>query len=350
MKEENIIKGLGISGMGRIGRLLIRSIFESGDLIKQLKAINSIYPVETVAHLLKYDSVHGTWAADLSVQNGKLLINGNKIDVVYHREPEMIPWASLGVEIVIDATGKFNDREGAQKHIEAGARSVIITAPGKMMDLTVVMGVNDRLYDPEKHALLSAASCTTNCVSPLLRILDDAYRIESGWMTTVHSFTSDQNHLDNPHKDLRRARACTQSIVPTTTGVGKALVDVIPHLAQSIEGISLRVPTQDVSLVDLTVKVSRKVKADEVKHVFQSAAAGAYQPYVEYIESPLVSADFIGCPKSAVVDGLSIMVNGDQIKVLAWYDNEWAYSCRVVDLAKLVAERGADKWNAVTAV
>jgi glyceraldehyde 3-phosphate dehydrogenase len=243
------------------------------------------------------------------------------------------------VDLVIDATGKFNSKEGASKHLEAGASRVLITAPGKDMDLTIVMGVNDHLYDPNKHQLVSAASCTTNCLSPVLHILDQAFGVKAGWMTTVHAFTSDQNHLDNPHKDLRRARACTESIVPTTTGAGKALVDVLPHLAPHIQGISLRVPTQDVSLVDLTVMAAKTCTLEQVRSVLKSAAEGSLSAYVGFTDEPLVSSDYIGCPKSAVIDGPSIMVMDDQIKVLAWYDNEWAYASRVVELAGLITER-----------
>ena len=338
MKGDNKLEGrIGISGTGRIGRMLIRKVLSDTKVDLKLEAINSIYPAETVAHLLKYDTVHGTWDKEISVQNGNLIIDGNSIQIVSERDPANIPWRLMNVDIVMDATGQFNNREGAQKHLTAGASHVIVTAPGKDMDLTVVMGVNDHLIDLSKHTLLSAASCTTNCVAPLLNIIDQAFQVKRGWMTTVHAFTSDQKHIDNPHKDLRRARACTQSIVPTTTGVGKALVDVLPHLAPLIEGISIRVPTQNVSLVDLTVQVSKDINVDEVKSVFQEATNN--NRYVKYIEDPLVSADFIGCDKSAIVDGLSIMTAENQIKVLAWYDNEWAYACRVVDLAQAVYER-----------
>lgn len=340
-------EGVGISGMGRIGRLLTRKLLGKGGGRRSgypiLKAINSTYPVETIAHLLKYDTVHGKWDATISCKGDTLLIDGHPVQVAYSREPEAIPWQKFGVSLAIDATGKFNDREGAMRHISAGADSVLITAPGKRMDLTVVMGVNDTVYNPGKHKLLSAASCTTNCVAPLLAVLDEAFAVESGWMTTVHAFTSDQNHLDNPHKDLRRARACTQSIIPTTTGIGKALADVLPHLSASVEGISLRVPTQDVSLVDLTVTVGREARTEDVKETFRRAAAGKLGRYLGYNEEPLVSSDYIGCPHSAVVDGLSVSARNDQIKVIAWYDNEWAYACRVVDLAALVLEkRGAE--------
>lgn len=332
--------GVGISGMGRIGRLLVRKIFAEKQQAFHLKAINCSYPVETIAHLLKYDTVHGRWDANITVSGGRLVINGTSISIVSERDPSRLPWKRLGVDLAIDATGKFNDREGASKHIEAGASRVLITAPGKQMDLTIVMGVNEHLFHPDHHKLVSAASCTTNCLSPLLYILDEAFGVRSGWMSTIHSFTSDQNHLDNPHKDLRRARSCTSSIVPTSTGVGKALVDVLPDLAPHIQGISLRVPTQDVSLVDLTVSVSRAGSLEQVKAVLQAGAQSArLSPYVSYSDEPLVSADYIGCPKSAVIDGPSVMVMDNQIKVLAWYDNEWAYASRVIELAQFMLEK-----------
>ncbi|WP_256123879.1 type I glyceraldehyde-3-phosphate dehydrogenase [Paenibacillus chitinolyticus] len=339
MSQAAGIRGIGISGMGRIGRLVVRKMFSDKGQTSPLKAINTIYPAETLAHLLKYDSVHGRWNADVKIADGCLVINGQSIQLTYEREPENILWGQMGIDLVIDATGKFNDRPGSQRHLAAGASRVLITAPGKQMDFTVVMGVNDHLYDPIKHTLVSAASCTTNCVAPVLHILDQAFGVQSGWMSTVHSYTSDQKHLDNPHNDLRRARACTESIVPTTTGVGKALTDVLPHLAAHVQGVSLRVPTQDVSLVDLTVKVSRPAGLDEIQAAFKSAAAGSMSPYVAYSDEPLVSVDYVGCPSSAVVDGLSLMAMGDQIKVLAWYDNEWAYACRVVELAGLMQEK-----------
>lgn len=337
--------GLGISGMGRIGRLLVRKMLSGSASQIELKAINSVYPAETVAHLLKYDTVHGTWDAAIAVKDGMLIINGNPVKVTYQREPENIGWKQMDVDVVIDATGQFNHRQGAQKHLKTGVSTVIVTAPGTKMDLTVVMGVNDHLLDLSQHSILSAASCTTNCVAPVLSILDDTFQVKNGWMTTVHSFTSDQNHLDNPHRDLRRARACTQSIIPTRTGVGKALADVLPHLASNIEGISIRVPVQDVSLVDLTVQVKREVSLEEVKSAFMKAVNGTLSHYVGYTEEPLVSSDFIGCDKSAVIDSLSIMIMGNQIKVLAWYDNEWAYACRVVELAQTVSERMGQKWQ-----
>ncbi|MDQ1913556.1 type I glyceraldehyde-3-phosphate dehydrogenase [Paenibacillus sp. GD4] len=332
------MNGIGVSGMGRIGRLIIRKLImsELGSRNLQLKAINSIYPIETIAHLLKYDSVHGIWDIPIFIDNNKLILDGHAIEVALERDPENIPWTNLGVNLVIDATGKFNYRAGAQKHLNAGASHVIITSPGEDMDFTVVMGVNDHLYDSTKHKIVSAASCTTNCLAPVLNILDRAFQVKYGWMTTVHSFTSDQMHLDNPHMDLRRARACTQSIVPTTTGVGKALIDVLPHLAKKIHGLSIRVPTQDVSLIDLTVKVSKNVSKDEVKKAILEFASPSSSSYIGYTEEPLVSIDFVGNEFSAVIDGISMMVEGDQIKLLAWYDNEWGYSCRVVDVALMV--------------
>ncbi|MEX2415102.1 MAG: type I glyceraldehyde-3-phosphate dehydrogenase [Paenibacillaceae bacterium] len=338
--------GIGISGVGRIGRLLIRNAFAAGSNMP-IKAINSAYPVETIVHLLKYDSVHGTWDAEVSSDNGNLMINGQAIRMFYERDPARIPWGSAGIHTVIDATGQFNDRQGSQNHLQAGASTVIITAPGKQMDLTVVMGVNDHQYEPGKHVLLSAASCTTNCVAPVLHIIDQAFGVKEGWMTTIHSYTSDQRHMDNPHKDLRRARACTQSIVPTTTGIGKSLIDVLPHLASTIRGLSIRVPTPDVSLIDLTVQVDRAITEDKVKSVFKKASAGSMSSYVDYSEEPLVSSDYIGCNKSAVIDGLSLMVSGNQLKVLAWYDNEWAYACRVMDLARTVKERRGERERSI---
>ncbi len=328
---------VAISGTGRIGRLCIRQMCSDENPMYELKAINSTSPLHVLAHLLKYDSVHGTWNAQVEAMSDHLLINGRRVEVANERKPELLPWAELGIELVIDATGKFNDREGAQRHLAAGAQKVLITAPGTQMDLTVVMGVNEARYSPEEHHLLSTASCTTNCISPVLKMLDEAFGVRSGWMTTVHAFTNDQNHLDNPHKDLRRARACTNAIIPTSTGVGKALTDVLPNLASRIQGVSVRVPTQDVSLLDLQVTVGRSVTVDEVKQAIRQAVQGPIGAYVDYSELPLVSADYIGNDKSAIVDGLSIMTQDDQIKLLAWYDNEWAYACRVVDFAVYIS-------------
>jgi glyceraldehyde 3-phosphate dehydrogenase len=329
--------GFGINGLGRIGRLVLRKLLDQGDFTTphRVKAINSLYPVETIAHLLRYDTIHGKYEAEISIENEKLNINGQVIIVTCEREPQRIPWRSLGVNIVIEATGKFNHREGASLHYSSGAEKVIVTAPGKNLDFTVVMGVNDQNYQPDRHHLISTASCTTNCVTPILDILDRSYGIVDGWISSIHAYTNDQNHLDNPHKDLRRARSCTQSIIPTTTGVGKALIDVLPHLSDSIRGISLRVPVNDVSLADMTLTMRRTPTIAEVKKVFMSS--GIMNRYIAYTEEPLVSTDFIGNDKSAIIDGLSLECFGNQVKVLAWYDNEWGYACRVVDMALLVA-------------
>ncbi|MEB3102288.1 type I glyceraldehyde-3-phosphate dehydrogenase [Ferviditalea candida] len=339
---------IGISGMGRIGRLVLRKMFDSEATAATVKAVNSTYPAATIAHLLKYDTVHGTWKADIQAEEDQLIINGHIIKMIYERDPAQIPWAAYGVKTVIDATGKFNNRDGAGLHLKGGAENVIISAPGKKMDLTVVMGVNDHLYDPEKHKLISAASCTTNCLSPVLKILDDAFKVRQGWMTTVHAYTNDQRHLDNPHKDLRRARACVNSIIPTSTGVREALVDVLPHLAPVVQGMSLRVPTPDVSLIDLTAEVAEPVTVERLKEAFRKASEGSFAPYVEFNEEPLVSSDYVGNDKSAIVDGLSLMAFGNQVKVLAWYDNEWGYACRVVDLAGMVhskrQQRSEGEW------
>ncbi|WP_420826796.1 type I glyceraldehyde-3-phosphate dehydrogenase [Chengkuizengella sediminis] len=332
---------IGINGMGRIGRLVLRKAFDSNLSLNDSRviAINSKYSIETVSHLIKYDTVHGKFNGSVEIEDGDLIINGFRVKVTYEMYPEDIPWEQLGVKVVIDSTGQFNNRESAQKHLQSGALTVINTAPAKDMDLTVVMGVNDHLFDPESHKLLSSASCTTNCVAPILDVLDKTFSIKNGWVTSVHSYTNDQKHLDNPHHDLRRARACTQSIIPTSTGVGKALKNVIPHLAPIIQGLSVRVPTPDVSLIDMTIQVHDDVTLEKVRKVFEGAARGHLSPYLDYINDPLISSDFIGNEKSAVIDGLSLSVAEDQIKVLAWYDNEWGYSCRVVDLAHLVINK-----------
>lgn len=337
--------GVGISGTGRIGRLLIRKILSDNTHPIHLKAINTSYPTHIIAHLLKYDSVHRTWEADIETGENYLLINGQRLEVTSERNPELIPWKDLGVDLAVDATGKFNDRKGAQKHLLGGASAVLLTAPGEQVDLTIVMGVNQQDYDPMKHILLSAASCTTNCLVPVLSILDRSFHVNHAWVTTIHSYTNDQRHLDNPHQDLRRARACTQSIVPTSTGVGNALRDVMPRLAPVVHGLSIRVPTPDVSLVDLTVGVSRRVSQADVRNALQSAVKGDLSRYVEYTEAPLVSIDFIGCEKSAVIDGLSLAVRDDQIKLLAWYDNEWGYVSRVMDILSMVINKKQEVFN-----
>lgn len=332
--------GVGISGLGRIGRLLLRKAFERNpdkqEQAPRIAAINSVYPLDTIVHLLKYDTVHGQWNAEVHADGRDLLyINGHPIKVTYERQPSLIPWKSLGVQIVIDASGKFTDRSGASQHLQAGAHKVIVTAPGKQLDFTSVLGVNDHLYEPEKHHLLSTASCTTNCVAPLLYILDTAFGVEEGWVTSVHAYTSDQRALDNPHTDLRRARACTHSIVPTSTGIGKALHSVLPHLSNKIHGLSLRVPVQNVSIADLTLTLRSFPSREEVRSAFQ--ASPIYNRYISWCEEPLVSNDFVGNSSSAIIDGLSLACDGRQVKLLAWYDNEWGYACRVIDMLRYVS-------------
>lgn len=329
---------VGLSGTGRIGRLVLRKALTGSQQDFQIAVVNSTCPIHVLAHLLKYDSVHGTWDARIEVTpDNVLIINGQSIRVVCEREPDLLPWREIGVDMVVDATGKFNHRHGAERHLFAGAKKVLITAPGTNMDLTMVMGVNEGMYDPLQHHLISAASCTTNCIAPILHILDQAFQVKMGWMTTVHAFTNDQNHLDNPHKDLRRARSCTNAIIPTSTGVGKALADVLPQLAEQIQGVSVRVPTQDVSLLDLQVAVGRNVQIEEVKLAMKQAVAGPMRDFVDYNELPLVSADYIGNEKSAIIDGLTIMTKDNQIKLLAWYDNEWGYASRVVDAVTYIS-------------
>jgi len=306
----------------------------------ELAVVNTTGSVAGLAHLLQYDTVHGKWDAEIETgqDEGELVINGTRLRVVSEREPELLPWREHGVQLVIDATGRFTERHAMEKHLAAGAERVLLTAPGKDADLTIVMGVNEERYDPVRHRLVSAASCTTNCAAPILHILDEAFGVKRGWLTSVHAYTNDQNHLDNLHKDLRRARSCTSSIIPTSTGVGKALIDVLPRLASHIKGISVRVPTQNVSLLDMQLVLKRPTQSSEIKMAFQAAIGGKLGAYVDYNELPLVSADYVGNEKSAVVDGLSIMTQDDQVKVLAWYDNEWAYASRVLDIAGMIAK------------
>lgn len=329
---------IGINGFGRIGRMVFRKAI--GDPEIEVVAVNATYPAATLAHLVKYDTIHGRLDATVEAKEDALIVNGKVTKLLADRDPERLPWGELGVDIVIEATGKFRDREGASKHLKAGAKKVIITAPGKDEDVTLVMGVNEHVYDPEKHHIISGASCTTNCLAPVVKVLHEAFGIENGLMTTVHAYTNDQNNLDNPHKDLRRARACAQSIIPTTTGAAKAVGKVLPELAGRLNGIALRVPTPNVSIVDLVADLKTDVTVEDVNRVLREASEGPMHPYLLYTEEPLVSSDFIGTEQSAIVDGLSTMVMGSRkVKVLAWYDNEWGYSCRMLDLAKFVAKR-----------
>ncbi|UOQ46179.1 glyceraldehyde-3-phosphate dehydrogenase [Halobacillus salinarum] len=326
---------IAINGLGRIGRMVFRKAVLDDSL--ELVAVNASYPAETIAHMLKYDSVHGRFEGEITAAENCIVVDGKKIVLCSTRDPLTLPWRELEIDIVIEATGKFRSKEEAELHIEAGAKKVIITAPGKNVDSTIVMGVNEESFDPAFHDVVSNASCTTNCLAPVVKVLEEHFGIENGLMTTVHSFTNDQKNLDNPHKDLRRARGCTQSIIPTSTGAAKALGEVIPSMKGKLNGMALRVPTPNVSLVDLVVDLKREATVEEVNEAFRRYSKKDMQGILEYSEEPLVSIDYTTSPSSAIVDGLSTQVIGQRkVKVLAWYDNEWGYSCRVVDLAKFV--------------
>ncbi|MBU9714177.1 glyceraldehyde-3-phosphate dehydrogenase [Bacillus tamaricis] len=302
-------------------------------------AINATYPADTLAHLIKYDTVHGPFFGDIRTKENYLFVNGKTIQLLQFRDPKELPWDRVGVDIVIEATGKFKSKELASMHLDAGAKKVIITAPGSEEDLTVVYGVNEQEYNPKEHHILSNASCTTNCLVPVVKVIHENFGIETGMMTTVHSYTNDQKNIDNPHKDLRRARACSQSIIPTSTGAAKAISKVLPELDGRLNGMALRVPTPNVSLVDLVVDVNKSVTVKEVNHTLLKAAEGKLNGILSYTEEPLVSTDFNGNEHSSIIDGLSTMVlNNRKIKILAWYDNEWGYSCRVVNLVQFVGE------------
>lgn len=332
---------VAINGFGRIGRMVFRKAMLEDEV--EVVAINASYPAETLAHLIKYDSIHGTYTLPVEAKDDTIVVDGKVVQLLHSRDPRELPWAKLGVDIVIEATGKFKTQETAGYHIEAGAKKVLITAPAKDEDVTIVMGVNDHEYDPGNHHIISNASCTTNCLAPVAKVIDETFGIESGLMTTVHAYTNDQKNIDNPHKDLRRARACGQSIIPTSTGAAKAIAKVLPQLEGKLNGMALRVPTPNVSLVDLVVQVKKDVTQEEVNTALKMAAEGSLKGILGFSDEPLVSIDFNGEEQSSVIDGLSTMVMSDrQVKVLAWYDNEWGYSCRVVDLMNLVAKKIAE--------
>lgn len=328
---------IAINGFGRIGRMVFRQIIMEEDV--KVVAVNATYPAETLAHLIKYDTNHGVFDGEVVVEENALVVNGKRVELLMERDPSKLPWEKLGVDVVIEATGVFNARDKAALHLEAGAKKVILTAPGKNEDVTIVLGVNDEKLDIDKHDVISNASCTTNCLAPVVKVLNDSFGIENGLMTTVHAYTNDQKNLDNPHKDLRRARACAQSIIPTSTGAAKALSLVLPELEGKIHGMALRVPTPNVSLVDLVVDVKQDVTVDEVNDAFKKAAESSLKGIMRFTTEPLVSIDFNTTKESATIDGLTTMVMGDRkVKVLAWYDNEWGYSARVVELTKKVGK------------
>ncbi|WP_409251594.1 glyceraldehyde-3-phosphate dehydrogenase [Bacillus sp. SCS-153A] len=329
---------IAINGFGRIGRMVFRKAILDENI--EVVAINASYPAETLAHLIKYDTNHGTFQAEVATEEDAIIVNDKRVKLISNRDPRELPWKDLGIDIVIEATGKFNSKEKASLHLEAGAKKVILTAPGKNEDVTIVMGVNESALNIEEHNIISNASCTTNCLAPVAKVLDEQFGIENGLMTTVHAYTNDQKNIDNPHKDLRRARACGQSIIPTSTGAAKALSLVLPQLKGKLHGMALRVPTPNVSLVDLVVDVKRDVTAEEINEALITASQGSLEGILQFTTEPLVSIDFNTNPHSAIIDGLSTMAIGDRkVKVLAWYDNEWGYSCRVVDLTKYVAQQ-----------
>jgi glyceraldehyde 3-phosphate dehydrogenase len=327
---------IGINGFGRIGRAAFRSASQYPDL--EIVAVNDLTNPATIAHLLKYDSVYGVYPKDVSVLENGMRVDDREVHVSALRDPKEIPWKDLGVDIVLECTGVFRDKEKAGKHLEAGASKVIISSPAKDEDITIVMGVNHDKYDPEKHHIISNASCTTNCLAPAVKVLNDRFGVERGLMTTVHSYTNDQVILDIGHSDLRRARAAAMNIIPTTTGAAKAISLVIPELKGKLNGFALRVPTPTVSTVDLVVDLQKETSAEEINQAFMEEAAGSLKGILAVTHEPLVSSDFRGNPYSSIVDALSTMViGGSMAKVIAWYDNEWAYSTRLLDLARFIA-------------
>jgi glyceraldehyde 3-phosphate dehydrogenase len=330
---------VGINGFGRIGRNIMRAAM--GDTGIDFVAVNDLTNAQTRAHLLKYDSILGNLKADISAKGDRISVNTDEFQVLSVKDPAQLPWKDLGVEIVFESTGLFTDRDSAAKHLSAGAKKVIITAPAKKPDFSVVLGVNEGKYEPSKHQIISNASCTTNCLAPIAKVLHESFRIQKGWMTTVHSYTNDQQLLDLPHKDLRRARAAALSIIPTTTGAATAVGEVLPELKGRLDGIAMRVPTPNVSVVDLAAVVERRTSAEEVNNAFKAAAEGPMKGILEVVTAPLVSIDFRGNPHSSSVDAqYTSVMEGDFVKVLSWYDNEWGYSSRCVDLLRYLVKKG----------
>ena len=329
-----------INGFGRIGRNVLRCAKQAGNTDIDFVAVNDLTDSATLAHLLKYDSVHGRYPGSVQVSDKGLVVDGDEIQVLSERDPAALPWADLGVDIVVESTGIFRDHAGASKHIEAGAKKVIISAPGKGEDITIVLGVNQDSYDPASHDIISNASCTTNCLAPVVKVISDSFGFRHGLMTTIHAYTNDQKILDLPHSDLRRARAAAMSMIPTTTGAAKATGLVLPEVAGRIDGMAIRVPTPDVSLVDLVAEIEQDVTEEEVNAAFRAAASGPMAGILGVSDEPLVSIDYTSDPHSSTVDALSTAVmDGRMVKVLSWYDNEWGYSARVVDLVGFVGAR-----------
>ena len=330
---------VGINGFGRIGRNIMRAAMRFDDI--DIVAVNDLTDAATLAHLLKYDSILGNLDADISASGDGITVDGDAFKVLALKDPAALPWKDLGVDVVFEGTGRFTNREDAAKHITAGAKRVIITAPAKKPDVTLVMGVNHETYDPGAHQIISNASCTTNCLAPVVKVLHETFGVKSGWMTTVHAYTNDQNLLDLPHKDLRRARAAALSIIPTTTGAASAVAEVLPEMKGRLDGIAMRVPTPNVSVVDLSANLDKSTTADEINAAFKAAADGPLNDIIEYVTAPLVSIDFRGNSHSAMLDSAyTTVMNGNFAKVMAWYDNEWGYSSRCVDLVRYMASRG----------
>lgn len=332
---------IGINGFGRIGRQSLKAILERHPQDLEVVAINDITDTQTNAHLLKYDSTYGRFPGEVSATEDSLVVNGHRIQVVAQRDPAQIPWGDFGVDIVIESTGLFTDASKASAHLKGGAKKVIISAPAKGEDLTIVLGVNENMYDPAKHTIISNASCTTNCLAPAAKVLNDTFGIERGLMNTIHSYTNDQRILDQVHKDLRRARTAGANIIPTTTGAARALSLVIPELKNRFDGMSLRVPTVTVSVVDFVATIRKEATKEQINQAFKDAVAGPLKGILNYTDEPLVSSDFRGDPHSSTIDGENTMVlGGNLVKVLAWYDNEWGYSSRVADLTNFIAKKG----------
>src|SRR5438477_5559821 len=328
---------VGINGFGRIGRQSLKAILERHPHDLEVLAVNDLTDTKTNAHLLKYDSTYGRFPGEVEATADSLIVNGHTVKVISQRDPAQIPWADLGIEIVIESTGLFTDASKAAAHLQGGAKKIIISAPAKGEDLTMVLGVNEDMYDPARHNIISNASCTTNCLAPAAKVINDTFGIEKGLMNTIHSYTNDQRILDQVHSDLRRARSAGVNIIPTSTGAARALALVIPELKGRFDGMSLRVPTVTVSVVDFVITTQKEVTKDAVNQAFKDAEAGALKGLLGYTEEPLVSSDFRGDSRSSIVDGLSTMVlGGNMVKVVAWYDNEWGYSCRVRDVAHFI--------------
>ena len=330
---------VGINGFGRIGRNFFKALEESGDRGFEVVAANDLGDLKTMAHLLKYDTVAGRFGKPVSVEGDSIVVGGKSIKILAERDPANLPWGDLGVDIVIESTGRFVTGPAAKAHIAGGAKKVIISAPAKEEDITIVMGVNDDKYDPANHTIISNASCTTNCVAPMAKVLLDNFGIVKGLMTTIHAYTNDQVILDFPHKDLRRARAAAQNIIPTTTGAAKATALVLPELKGKLDGLAMRVPVPDGSVTDLVVELNREVTKDEVNAAFKAAAEGPLKGFLYYTEDQIVSSDIVGSPASCTFDSSLTMAFGSTVKIIGWYDNEWGYSNRLVDLAVLVASR-----------